>query len=412
MAMLWKFMRVAKYSKTALSPKVKVRGIPTHSRHSSSKSVPSDFAASAPCSNTVELLGKSYPQDDYSNVTEKILSKVGKNLHNRKHHPLWLIKEQNHASRRKEDNYYLNRDHMLRAHTSAHQWDLIHSGLDAFLAVGDVYRRDTIDNTHYPVFHQMEGVRLFSCHELFSSIKDGEGLQLFEQGHRTAHKQECHTMEAVRLVEFNLKQVLTKLMTHIFGDGLQVRWVDCYFPFTHPSFEMEINFQGEWMEVLGCGVMEQQLVNSAGAQDKIGWAFGLGLERLAMILYDIPDIRLFWSEDERFLKQFIGPHIWQKIKFQPLSRYPPLINDISFWLPSETYSQNDFYDLVRTIGGDLIEKVVLLDEFAHPKTKKVSHCYRIIYRHPERTLTQDEVHRIHQAIEESAVRELGVEGRF
>uniref|UniRef100_A0A493TB51 phenylalanine--tRNA ligase n=1 Tax=Anas platyrhynchos platyrhynchos TaxID=8840 RepID=A0A493TB51_ANAPP len=356
MAMLWKFMRVARYSKTALPPKV--RGIPVHSRHfSSSKSVPSDFAASTTCLNTVELLGKSYPQDDYSNVTEKILSKVGKNLHNKKHHPLWLIKEQvkdhfykqytgrrgtplfsvydglspvvtvqqnfdsllipqNHASRKKEDNYYLNRDHMLRAHTSAHQWDLIHSGLDAFLAVGDVYRRDTIDNTHYPVFHQMEGVRLFSCHELFSNIKDGESFQLFEQGHRTAHKQECHTMEAVRLVEFNLKQVLTKLMTHIFGDGLQVRWVDCYFPFTHPSFEMEINFQGEWLEVLGCGVMEQQLVNSAGAQDKIGWAFGLGLERLAMILYDIPDIRLFWSEDERFLKQFIVPHICQKIKFQ------------------------------------------------------------------------------------------------
>ncbi|KAF4790947.1 hypothetical protein TURU_136100 [Turdus rufiventris] len=107
-------------------------------------------------------------------------------------------------------------------------------------------------------------------------------------------------------------------------------------------------------------------LSRAGAQDKIGWAFGLGLERLAMILYDIPDIRLFWSEDERFLKQFIGPHIWQKIKFQPLSRYPPLINDISFWLPPETYCQNDFYDLVRTIGGDLIEKVVLLDEFAHP----------------------------------------------
>ncbi|XP_067146916.1 phenylalanine--tRNA ligase, mitochondrial isoform X3 [Apteryx mantelli] len=410
MAMLWKFMRVAKYSKTALSQEVKVRGTPVYSRHSSSRSVPSDFAANTPSSNIVELLGKAYPQDDYSNVTEKILSKVGKNLHNKKHHPLWLIKEQvkdhfykqyigrfgtplfsvydglspvvtvqqnfdsllipqGHASRKKEDNYYLNRDHMLRAHTSAHQWDLIHSGLDAFLAVGDVYRRDTIDNTHYPVFHQMEGVRLFSCHELFCSVKDGEDFQLFEQGHRTAHKQESHTMEAVRLVEFNLKQVLTKLMTHIFGDGLQVRWVDCYFPFTHPSFEMEINFQGEWLEVLGCGVMEQQLVNSAGAQDKIGWAFGLGLERLAMILYDIPDIRLFWSEDERFLKQFIVPHICQKIKFQPLSKYPPLINDISFWLPSETYSKNDFYDLARTIGGDLIEKVVLLDEFTHPKNR-------------------------------------------
>ncbi|NXH20362.1 SYFM protein, partial [Bucco capensis] len=131
-----------------------------------------------------------------------------------------------------------------------------------------------------------------------------------------------------------------------------------------------------------------------------------------MILYEIPDIRLFWSEDERFLKQFTVPHICQRIKFQPLSRHPPVINDISFWLPADTYSQRDFHELARRVAGDLIEEVVLLDEFTHPKTKKVSHCYRIIYRHPERTLRQDEVQHIHQAIEESAVRELGVEGRF
>ncbi|KAM4824432.1 phenylalanine--tRNA ligase, mitochondrial-like [Urocitellus parryii] len=107
--------------------------------------------------------------------------------------------------------------------------------------------------------------------------------------------------------------------------------------------------------------------NIAGAQDRIGWAFGLGLERLAMILYDIPDIRLFWSEDERFLKQFRISDINQKVKFQPLSKYPAVINDISFWLPSENYTENDFYDLVRTIGGDLVEKVDLIDKFEHPK---------------------------------------------
>ncbi|XP_066480478.1 phenylalanine--tRNA ligase, mitochondrial isoform X1 [Tiliqua scincoides] len=417
------------------------------------RSITSGFAATTSTTDTVEILGKAYLADNYTNVTKKILSKVGKNLHNQKHHPLWLIKErvkdhfykqytgrfraplfsvyddlppvvtveqnfdrllipQDHPSRKKGDNYYLNCTHMLRAHTSAHQWDLMHSGLDAFLVVGDVYRRDQIDSTHYPVFHQMEGVRLFSNHELFSDVHDGDSFCLFEDGHRTPHKQETHTMEAVKFMEYSLKQALTKLVVHLFGDGLEIRWVNCYFPFTHPSFEMEINFQGEWMEVLGCGVMEQQLVNSAGAENKIGWAFGLGLERLAMILYGIPDIRLFWSEDERFLKQFCVPCIDDKIQFQPFSKYPPVINDISFWLPSEKYSENDFYDLVRTIGGDMVENVSLIDEYTHPKTKRVSHCYRITYQHLERTLTQKEVNSIHQAIEESAARELGVEGRF
>uniref|UniRef100_A0A6I8NII4 phenylalanine--tRNA ligase n=1 Tax=Ornithorhynchus anatinus TaxID=9258 RepID=A0A6I8NII4_ORNAN len=365
------------------------------------------FTPTEASSRTLELLGKSYPLDAHSNVRETILAKVGRSLHNQRQHPLWLIKERvkdhffrqyrnrprtplfsvyddlcpvvttqqnfdslliptDHPCRKRDDNYYINRTHMLRSHTSAHQSDLIHAGLDAFLVVGDVYRRDSIDSLHYPVFHQLEGVRLFSGHELFANIQDGGDLQLFEQSCRTAHKQETHTMEAVKLVEFDLKQTLSKLITHLFGDRLEIRWVDCYFPFTHPSFEMEINFQGKWIEVLGCGVMEQQLLNSAGASEKIGWAFGLGLERLAMILYNIPDIRLFWSENEEFLEQFRVPDINENIQFQPLSKYPPLINDISFWLPSGTFTVNDFYDLVRTIGEEIVEKVDLIDQYEHP----------------------------------------------
>nr|XP_015090172.1 phenylalanine--tRNA ligase, mitochondrial [Vicugna pacos] len=131
-----------------------------------------------------------------------------------------------------------------------------------------------------------------------------------------------------------------------------------------------------------------------------------------MILYDIPDIRLFWSEDERFLGQFRVGDIEQSVRFQPLSKYPAVMNDISFWLPPENYTENDFYDLVRTIGGDLVEKVDLIDKFEHPKTHRTSHCYRITYRHMERTLSQREVGRIHQAVQEAAVRLLGVEGRF
>ncbi|XP_072459833.1 phenylalanine--tRNA ligase, mitochondrial isoform X5 [Notamacropus eugenii] len=379
------------------------------SRSLTSQPITSELTASGSSGSSVEVLGKSYPRDDHSNTPEKILSKVGKNLHNRKYHPLWLVLERvkhhfykqyigpygtplfsvfdglspvvttwqnfdsllvpaDHPSRKKGDNYYLNRIHMLRSHTSAHQWNLIRAGLNAFLVVGDVYRRDQIDSHHYPVFHQLEAVRLFNKHQLFGDIKDGEPLQLFEQSSRSAQKQETHTLEAVKLVEFDLKQTLTKLMTHLFGD--------------------------------------------AGAQNNIGWAFGLGLERLAMILYNIPDIRIFWSEDERFLKQFRVPNINQNVQFQPLSKYPALVNDISFWLPSQNYSENDFYDLVRTIGGDLVEKVDLIDKFEHPKTQRVSHCYRITYRHMEKTLTQEEVTHIHQSVQEGAVQVLGVEGRF
>lgn len=78
----------------------------------------------------------------------------------------------------------------------------------------------------------------------------------------------------------------------LFGD-VECRWIDAYFPFTDPSFELEIFFKGKWLEVLGCGVMQQQILNKnfPGGEGKKAWAFGLGLERLAMVLFDIPDIR-------------------------------------------------------------------------------------------------------------------------
>jgi len=82
-----------------------------------------------------------------------------------------------------------------------------------------------------------------------------------------------------------------------------MRWVDCYFPFTDPSIELEVFYQGEWLEILGSGVLEDQVMINGGRDinKQVGLAFGLGLERWAMRLFEIPDIRLFWSKDERFL---------------------------------------------------------------------------------------------------------------
>ena len=170
-----------------------------------------------------------------------------------------------------------------------------------------MYRRDEIDSSHYPAFHQLEGVKLFD-------EVDMEGASELK-GEDWIASSECETIAA------DLKGVLEGLMDHLFGET-EKKWSDDYFPFTEPSYELEIKYQGEWLEVLGCGVMHEEVLEMAGRSERRGWAFGLGLERLAMILFGIPDIRLFWTDDVRFTSQFTEGNI---IKFEPYSKFPPRI---------------------------------------------------------------------------------------
>ncbi len=401
----------------------------------------------------LQLFGKLYDKDPVTNVTPHILRHVGRNLHRVSKHPLCIIKERvvhhfhttyvnrvgnalyahfddvppvvsteqnfdsllvapDHVTRSKKDNYYINRDTLLRAHTSAHQRDFIKMGFDRFLVSGDVYRRDTIDSCHYPVFHQMEGVRLFTGDELFRN--ENLGLKLFEKdSEETGEKQRGHSIDAVKMMEINLKETLDNLMRSLFGTDIQTRWNACYFPFTHPSFELEIKFQGEWLEVLGSGVMRQPILDKGGASDKVGWAFGLGLDRLAMLLFGIPDIRLFWSKDERFIDQFksVGISLDTNVQYTPFSVFPPSYKDLSFWLPETGFSENDFHEIVRSVGGGLVEEVELVDAFTHPHTNRVSHCYRLTYRAMDRTFTNREVNEIMEKLRQEVQDTLGVNVR-
>lgn len=129
-----------------------------------------------------------------------------------------------------------------------------------------------------------------------------------------------------------MKGILTGLVQHLFGKDTEMRWNADYFPFTEPSFEIEVKYMGNWLEVLGSGVIHDQVLINSGikVEEKNGWAFGLGLERLAMILFSVPDIRLFWTQDQRFLSQFQEGQI---STFEPYSRYPSCYKDVSFWLP-------------------------------------------------------------------------------
>ncbi|XP_014610037.1 PREDICTED: probable phenylalanine--tRNA ligase, mitochondrial [Polistes canadensis] len=394
--------------------------------------------------NELELLGQKYVVDNWTNITPQIISKLGRNLHITQYHPLSHVRQRvvnyfynsyrnrtgtplfsvhdnlnpivtvsqnfdsllvpkDHLSRKKTDCYYINQDTLLRAHTTAHQAELISMGLNNFLIVGDVYRRDEIDSTHYPVFHQIDAVRICTKEEIFKNVHGSGDLKLFDsREEETAEKQRYHTLESVKIMEHQLKSTLTGLAKAIFGQDVKYRWVDQYFPFTHPSWELEVFHENKWVELLGCGIIRQSILDKSGAMDRMGWAFGMGLERLAMCLYNIPDIRLFWSTDTGFLNQFKVDDVNTQIQYKAISIYPQCKNDISFWLPEDKeYTSNNFYELVREIGGDIIEQVILTDVFTHPKTKRISHCYTIVYRHMERTLSKSEVNIVHRKLEKA-----------
>ncbi len=305
-----------------------------------------------------------------------------------------LLTPPDHVSRAPQDTYYISENTLLRTHTSAHQSELLRKGSLAFLCSGDVYRRDSVDASHYPVFHQMEGVRVFSDSDFPA---------------------DCITREArVAFVKQDLQDHLQGMITAIFGK-VEVKWVDAYFPFTDPSIEMEIFFNNDWLEVLGCGVIQQRIIENSGHGDKVGWAFGLGLERLAMVLFGVPDIRLFWTEDKRFIGQFKGAAEQLKRglpppQFKSYSKFPPVYKDLAFWKPS-TFHANDLAELVRGIAGDLVEEVVCIDKFTHPKTKKESECYRITYRSMDRNLTDEEINSLQNMVRDQAQSHLMLELR-
>ena len=250
---------------------------------------------------------------------------------------------------------------------------------------------------------------------------------------------EHHSQEEVEAIAAHLKRSLEGAVVELFSrtqkaavaagqidtnalQPLKVRWVEAYFPFTSPSWELEVFWQGDWLELLGCGVTKQDLLINAGVPDQIGWAFGIGLERVAMLLFSIPDIRLFWSNDPRFLNQFSSTKNINA--FIPFSRYPECYKDVSFWLRSSSSSagggmrnnaqdfhENDVMEIVRDVGSDLVEDVRLIDDFVHPVSGRKSLCYRINYRSLERTLQNEEVNQLHESLRNQLVEKMGVELR-
>jgi phenylalanyl-tRNA synthetase alpha chain len=189
----------------------------------------------------------------------------------------------NHPARDMQDTFYFADNSLLRTHTSPVQIRKMMNSKPPIrmIAPGVVFRRD-YDLTHTPMFHQVEG--------LVVDVKDKVNF---------AH----------------LKSILTDFLLEMFGD-VKVRFRPSFFPFTEPSSEVDISCifcKGEgcrvcshtgWIEILGCGIVDPNVFKAVGYEDVSGYAFGIGIERLAMLIHEIPDLRSLFEGDIRLLEQF------------------------------------------------------------------------------------------------------------
>ena len=294
-----------------------------------------------------------------------------------------------HPARSKSDTYYVNEKNILRTHTTV-MWyyylaqekikNKIKKGLPTgSLCYGKVYRKDEIDRHHMNVFHQMDGWYLVPKSQKLIGVED-------------------------------LQNVLVKIAQTVFGKNVKYRFNEDQFPYTTPSLEMEIDKDGKWLEVLGAGVVKGSVLDKLGLDSSKynGWAFGFGLERLAIISMELPDIRLLWSDDPRVKKQLkLGN------KYKEVSKFPPIIRDISF-VVDKSFVPNNYFDLIRDLGGDLVEQVELLDKYENTKKfgpNKVSYTYRIVYCSNERTLTTEEIDPIQKKIYKETAKQFKAELR-
>jgi phenylalanyl-tRNA synthetase alpha chain len=180
---------------------------------------------------------------------------------------------ENHPARAMHDTFYIDDKHVLRTHTSPVQVHYMqnHEPPLKIIAPGRVYRVDS-DATHSPMFHQVEGLWV------------DENVSFA-----------------------NLKGVVQDFLQRFFErDDLTVRFRPSFFPFTEPSAEIDMSWNGGWLEIGGCGMVHPNVLKHVkiDSENYIGFAFGLGVERLAMLRYGVNDLRLFFENDLRFLKQF------------------------------------------------------------------------------------------------------------
>jgi len=304
---------------------------------------------------------------------------------------------EDHVARRPSDSYFINKSDdrknsmLLRPHTSVmwyhyllKQWwkeKLENEGEIKALSWWKVYRVDELDKTHHECFHQVDGLRLVE--------KEKEIIN-----------------------QDTLKEVLWVTIESIFWENVEYKFHKDSFPYTTDSLEAYVKFNDKWVEVLWAWIVEPTVLEKLWIDsDKYNWwAFGFWIERLAIPLKQVPDIRLFWSEDPRVTSQW-----WDLQPFKEVSNFPPVNKDISLLVPKNNFeldledqektweieltknTEANFFAItwvIRDTCDDLIEEVKIIDTYENNKKfweNMKSITIRIVFRSLERTLTDKEI---------------------
>lgn len=260
----------------------------------------------------------TYRTDDWTNINKRVQPFIGANLYKKHNHPLKLTQEEvvkffkgwfdknvdsssklpvynsigsiepNTSSEKSPEAFYINKDLVLRRHHIDKEINYLKSGVDNFVLFTDLYRRCQMDANHFPVFHRLNVVRSMNCERLL----------------RRSKRKEAQQAETAQHLKEEQQAALMEMAKHLLGTDVKYRWTDVKLASTEPSWMFEIWHRDEWHRISGGGLIKSEIFEKSERPYTAGWEIGIGLDRLAMILYNIFDIRLLWNADRKFLKQF------------------------------------------------------------------------------------------------------------
>lgn len=261
----------------------------------------------------------TYETDDWTNIQPRFHPFIGVNLYQKKNHPLRFVQESigeffqnwfrenvnpniklpiyrgtdpiepNTKNDPDSNTFYINRGLVLRTDVINREMKLLKNGLNEFLFVADLYRKCEMDAKHFPVFHRVNVVRLTECETL--------------------------TSELSKYLEHEQKTVLMQMFNCLFHIDLKFRWVNANWKLTDPSWVLEIYHHDEWHRLSGTGMIHNEIFQKTERNGVAGWEIGIGLEHLAMALFNIFDIRMLWSSDNTNLGRFVPkPNISENTK--------------------------------------------------------------------------------------------------